>query len=151
MKKSLEEEKKSEINKNYLIIGPRIIFPEYEDLNKDFNIHGDGQKTVEIEKISIEEGSRIVINAHGNTSGGKHQIALYSSIGYESGLDFTSYNFECLKKQCNVELFSCHSGSAICNIGNLPKNSTLITFIDDKYTTWAVISQKLIKMSVIMK
>ena len=148
MKESFEEEKKSEINKNYLIIGPRIIFPEYEDLNKDFNIHGDGQKTVEIEKISIEEGSRIVINAHGNTSGGKHQIALYSSIGYESGLDFTSYNFECLKKQCNVELFSCHSGSAICNIGNLPKNSTLITFIDDKYTTWAVISQKLIKMSV---
>ena len=148
MKESFEEEKKSEINKNYLIIGPRIIFPEYEDLNKDFNIHGDGQKTVEIEKISIEEGSRIVINAHGNTSGGKHQIALYSSIGYESGLDFNSYNFECLKKQCNVELFSCHSGSAICNIGNLPKNSTLITFIDDKYTTWAVISQKLIKMSV---
>ena len=149
MKKSLEEEKKSEINKNYLIIGPRISFTEYKDLNEHFNIHGDGEKTLEIGEISIEEGSRVVIHAHGSNSGGNHQIELCSSLGYGSGIDYTYYNLQRLKKQCNVELFSCYGGNAIYNIGNLPENSTLMTFVDDEYSMWTDIAEELIKMSVI--
>ena len=138
----------SETNQNYLIIGPRIDFTAYEGLNEHFNIHGDGKKTVEIGKISIEEGSRVAIHAHGSNSGGRHQIALYSSLKHESGRDYTSYNFQRIKKQCNVELFSCHGGNAICDIVALPKDSTLITFVDNEYTMWAGTGQKLMKMSV---
>ena len=149
MKESSEEEKKSEINKNYLIIGPRISFTEYEDLNKHFNIHGDGKKTVEIGEISIEEGSRVVINAHAANSGGRNQIRLGPrKLRFKSEFDFTSYIFQCLKTRCNVELFSCYGGNAICNIVDLPKDSTLITFVDEKHMMLSNIAERLITTSI---
>ena len=133
-------------NQVNFIVGPHIITDighiqqSYEIAGISLGIHGNGVDPVNIKMLSFAKGSRIIINAHGQFSGGKHQLQLdCSSLGYECALDYTSYNFQALAKAAqgnpiNVELISCHGGYAINDVAYLPKDSTLMTFIDDQYS-----------------
>jgi hypothetical protein len=115
-------------------------------------ITGDGKNQIDLRKLNIAKDSRVIINAHGQCSNGKHELQLHSSLGHPSGIDYTHYNFQALSiaskgEAVNVELVSCHGGLAIYDIAYLPKQSTLMTFVDDKYTMLATVGTKLMEES----
>jgi ankyrin repeat protein len=134
----------------HLIRGPNIL-ANIDSLTASAIVHGDGKAQVDISELEIGEYPRVIIHAHGSVSQGKHQLGLYSSLGHQSGVDYTSYSFQALakatgRKPVNVELFSCYGGYAINDITALSKGSTLMTFVDDKYIMLnSVISELQIK------
>lgn len=115
--------------------------------------HGDYKSPVNLSQIAVSESDTVMLATHGGCSNdGKHQINLYSSLNFESGLDYTSYNLQKLKqagdgKPVNVELFSCHGGAAINDIVHLPIGSTLITMTSSQDSMFAKIINHLIEES----
>ncbi len=124
--KSSSQEPSNLINTNmldrppemHIIRGPDITFNESNQLGSITTTHGNAKDQIDIRTLDISKDSRVIIQAYGTHSDAKHQLQLYPSLGYESGVDYTSYNFQALRTATkgapvNVELISCYGGYAI--------------------------------------
>lgn len=120
--------------KTYVIKGPDVTLDQ--TIPQDVIMHGNGTDYVNLKKLAIAENARVILYGHGDFSLGKHTIGLEENFGY------TQYALQSLASASdntplNIEVFSCHGGYAINDIGHLPKGSSLMTFIDDKNMTFS--------------
>lgn len=131
--------------KRVLILGPdmkssfALLKSQFQDQSS--LIIGNGDKGIDINDLhqlkDVEDKALIFIFAHGNTHHGDHIIDLFNK---DLGSSKTSQILERIfkitgNKKVNLHIHSCLSGALkIQDVKNLPDNSSVICFADEKDT-----------------